>query len=343
MDQNRRTLLKTLALSGVMVPFMPQIRGISAFAQARPKVRVQIGWIPNVQYAGEWVALERNLFGANGIDVEWYPGGPNSLPAPVVLAAGKADLGYSTWFPILDAATKGNDIVMIAAVFPKNPLGIISLAKKPIRKPQDLVGAKILAQGQNEKTAIDATLSIAGLPVRWTQVPAGFSPEPLLAGDGDGYTAFSTNQTITLERMGLVWDKDFHFVSFDELSFRTYGAVLTTTRAYLERNRPQVVAYLRGLLQGWQENEKDAAYAARLAVEKYGRDFGLELKQQTRQNELQIPLTRYPEPGKLRLALDREVMIGPMYAAARATGRTNLPDVDRLADFSIVPEAHKGL
>lgn len=322
--------------------------GITAFGagpvsgQSARKVRVQLGWIPNAQYAGEWIALDKGYFAANGIEVEWYPGGPNALPAPVMLAAGKADLGYSTWFPILDAANKGNDIVMIAAVFPKNPLGIISLAKKPIRRAQDLVDARILAQGQNEKSAIDSTLSLAGLPVRWTQIPAGFSPEPLLAGDSDGYTAFSTNQTITLERMGLAWNKDFFFASFDEMGFRTYGAVLTTTRTYLKANRPNVVAYVRGLLKAWEENEKDPAYAAGLAVKKYGVDFGLELKQQIRQNELQLPLTRYDEPGRLRLALDREMMAGPMYAAARATGRSRLPEIDSIADFEVVPEAHKG-
>ncbi len=136
---------------------------------------------------------------------------------------------------------------------------------------------------------------------------------------------------------------DFFFASFDEMGFRTYGAVLTTTRAYLRTNRSNVVAYVRALLKAWEENEKDPAYAAGLAVKKYGADFGLELKQQIRQNELQIPLTHYEESGKLRLALDRAVMTGPMYAAARATGRTKLPDVDAIADFDVVPQAHKGL
>jgi ABC-type nitrate/sulfonate/bicarbonate transport system substrate-binding protein len=232
---------------------------------------------------------------------------------------------------------------MIAAVFPQNPLGIISLPRKPIRTPQDLVGARILAQGPNEKTAIDATLALNNLPVRWTQVPAGFSPEPLLAGDGDGYTAFSTNQTITLERMGMVRGRDFFFASFDELGFRSYGAVMSATRPYLEQNRPAVVAFLRGLIQGWNENEREPpAYAAELAVRKYGRDFGLDLRQQTRQNELQIPLAKHAD-GKPRLSLEKALIEGPLYAAARATGRTNLPDPDRLCDFEVVAEAHRGL
>jgi hypothetical protein len=143
--------------------------------------------------------------------------------------------------------------------------------------------------------------------------------------------------------MGLVWDKDFFFVSFDDLGFRTFGAVLATTRAYLKEHRPAVVTYVRGLIRALRENEKDAAYAARLAVQKYGVDFGLELVQQTRQNQLQIPLMNYDEPGKQRLALDRALMAGPMYTAARATGRGELPDIDKIADFDIVAEAHQGL
>ncbi len=330
----RRSLF-ALGAAGLALPQL-------AAAQSAAKVRLQLGWIPNVQYAGEWIALERGHFQRHGSDVEWFPGGPNALPAPVVLAAGRADLGYTAWFPLLDAVARGTDLVMIAAVFPQNPLGIISLPRKPIRGAADIVGARILAQGPNEKTAIDATLGLNSLPVRWTQVPAGFSPEPLLAGDGDGYTAFSTNQTITLERMGMVRGRDFHFVSFDEMGFRSYGAVLSARRAYLEQNRPQVVSFLRGLLQGWNENEADPAVAARLAVEKYGRDLGLDLRQQTRQNELQIPLARHAEPGRPRLSIDKAQIEGPLYAAARATGRTNLPDPDRLCDFTVVAEAHRG-
>lgn len=326
----RRWLLQALALS----PLAAQAQGLA-------KVRLQLGWIPNVQYAGEWDALKGGLFAKYGVDLEWYPGGPNAPAAPVMLAAGKADIGYTSWFPFLDAVGKGNDLVLIAAVFPRNPLGIISLPKKPIRTPKDIVDAKILAQGANEKTAIDATLAIAGQPVRWTQVPAGFSPEPLLSGQGDGYTAFSTNQTITLERMGLVRDKDFYFTSFDELGFRSYGAVLCTTRAYLTQNRKAVVGFLRGLIAGWQEDEKNPALAPKLTVEQYGADLGLDLKQQTRQNELQIPLIH--DGNQKLLALDRELMTGAMYTATRATGRSNLPDIDKIADFTLVAEAHQGL
>jgi len=335
---NRRSLLKGVAAAGLAAPLLSH----RTFAQNLRKVRLQLSWVSNVQYAGDWLAFENDLMAKHGVEVDWEPGGPNAPASLVTLAAGGADIAYSNWFQFLDAVNQGNDFVMIGASFPRNPHGLISLAQKPILKPKDLVGAKILAQAPNDKTAIDATLALAGLPIDWTWVPTGFSPEPLLAGDGDAFTAFSTNQPITLEKMGLKLGEDFHFVFFDDLGFRTYGSIIVTTRSFLENNREAVVGYTRGLIDGWAMNKENPTVAPRLVVEKYGADLGLDLDQQVRQNELQIPLTQYAEPDKLPLSLDRELIEGRMYKAAEATGRTNLPDITKIADFDIVKEAYEG-
>lgn len=339
MMPTRRGFLGLAGALGVAGPFMP----IGSFAEARDRVRVQLSWISNVQYAGDWIALDNGFMEEAGIDVEVLPGGPNAVASPVMLAAGNAEIGYTTWFPFLDAIAEGNDLVLIAATFPRNPLGLISLADNPVLTPEDLVGARVLAQAENDRMAVEATLALNDLPNDWEWVPTGFSPEPLLAGDGDAFTAFSTNQPITLEQMGLTEGEDFHFVSFDELGFRTYGASIVTTRQYLDSNRDNVVAYLSGLIAGWEKNEEDLTVAPRLVVEEYGADLGLELDQQVRQNELQMPLTRYAEGDQPRLALDRDIIVGPMYDAARATGRTDLPDIDEVADFDVVHEAHARL
>jgi ABC-type nitrate/sulfonate/bicarbonate transport system substrate-binding protein len=315
-----------------------------ALAQAPTTVRLALSWISNVEYAGFWIALERGFFAEEKLQVQHLPGGPNAPPPLVTLAADKADLGYAAWLPFLDAVGRGNDFVLIAATFPVSPLGIISRADKPILKPADIVGKKILAQGPNERTTIDATLALNKLAKEWEFVPAGFSPEPLLSKQGDGYTAFGTNQVVALERMGLVRDKDFHFVSFDSLGYKSYASVLFTTRKYLTDNRPTVVGFCRALTRGWLENAKDPSVAAKLAVSKYGADLGLDLRQQTRQNELQLAMTKNPaKPDQPLLALDRDTMVGPMFDAARASGRANLPDPDKLADFRVMQEVHATL
>ncbi|KGE00177.1 ABC transporter substrate-binding protein [Rhizobium sp. YS-1r] len=313
----------------------------SAWADEMPKVKVQLGWIGNVQYGEHYIALEDGLFKKHGIDVTVSPGGPNAPSALTSVAAGDADIGFTGWLPFLDAVAKGNDYVLIAAQMQVSPLGIISLKDKPILKPQDLVGSKILAQGPNEKTAIEATLSLAGLPKdQWTQVPAGFSPEPLLSKAGDGYTGFATNQVITLEQMGLVKDKDFYFRSFDDLGFKGYAGIAFTSRKYLDEHRDRVVAYLEGVIEAWQKNEKDFSYAPKLIVEKYGADYGLDIQQQTRQNEVQAPYYRPGgDPDFPIYSIKLDYIAGPMMDAARATGRTDLPEASKIAAPDLALEA----
>src|SRR5579883_644728 len=335
--QRRHFLQAGMAAAGALAA--PAVQ-----AQAKP-VRVAIGWINNVEYAGVWMGLEKGYFKAEGLDVTTLPGGPNAPQPPVTVASGKAEIGYGNWLPYLDAISRGNDFVLVAGTFPVSPLGILSLPGKPILKAADIVGKKILAQGPNERTAIDATLALNHLPKQWEFVPAGFSPEPLLAKAGDGYTAFGTNQAVTLEvKMGMVRGKDFFFTSFDSMGYRYYTNLVFVKRDYLAANRPIVVGYLKGLTRGWMENARDPAVAAKLVVDKYGADLGLDLKQQTRQNQLQIEMLKNPDKPTLPfLVLDKETLAGPMYAAAKASGRENLPPIDKLCDYSVMEEVHAAL
>lgn len=343
MSSSRRSFLK--AASGTLAAgAAPAFLVASAHAQGATPITVALTWITNVEYAGLWIGLERGYFSEEGLEVKALPGGPNAPPPLVTVAAGKAQIGYANWFPFLDAIGKGNDFVLIAHTFPVSPLGILSLAAKPILKPADLVGAKILAQGPTERTAVEAALALNNLPKQVSFIPTGFSPEPLLSKQGEGYTAFVTNQLITLENMGLVRGKDFHFVSFDELGYRTYASGLFTSRQMLQNQRAQVVGFMRALARGWSENEKDPALAPKLVLTKYGVDLGLNAKQQARQNELQLGLMKNPRaPQKRILELDRESFTGPMYAAARAAGRGDLPSIDKIADFSVMEEVYRKL
>lgn len=334
--QRRHFLRATVAAASLAAP--------AVRAQAKP-IRVAIGWINNVEYAGVWMGIEKGYFKEEGLDVKTLPGGPNAPPPPVTVASGGAEIGYGNWLPYLDALARGNDFVLVAGTFPVSPLGILSLPGKPILKAADIVGKKILAQGPNERTAIDATLALNKLPKTWEFVPAGFSPEPLLAKAGDGYTAFGTNQAVTLEvKMNMVRGKDFFFTSFDSMGYRYYTNLVFVKRDYLAANRPIVLGYLRGLTRGWIENAKDPAVAAKLCVTKYGADLGLDLKQQTRQNELQIGMLKNPDKPTLPLlTLDPDTITGPMYAAAKASGRDKLPEIDKLCDFSLMQEVHASL
>lgn len=305
------------------------------------EVRVAQTWVPNVEYAGLWLAIDQGYFEEEGLSVEYIPGGPNASRPEVVVSSGNAEIGYTNWIPFLDAVERGNDFVMLAATLPISPLGIISLPARPILNAEDMIGARILAQRSTERETVDATFALNGLEAEWVPVPTGFSPEPLLAGDGHGYTAFETNQVITLEMLGLTRDEDFHFVRFDDLGFTSSNGVLFTTREYLEEERESVIGFFRALTRGWSENEQDPSIAVELAVNHFGADLGLDPEQQKRQNEIQIDLMRPSDkPDHPLLTLDKAVISGPMYDAARASGRENLPDVEQIIDVTVMQEVH---
>lgn len=325
--------LRTFLLAALVAVSMPTL------AEAAEKIRAQLSWISTVQYADHWIAQEKELFAKRGLEVEFLAGGPNAPKALVTVAAGQADIGYTNWQSFLEAVRLGNDYVLIGAPMYGSPMGIISLKKKPIREPKDLVDAKILAQGPHEKSLIEAVLKMSNLPAdQWTMVPAGYSPEPLLAGDGDGYTAYATNQAITLQMMGMKLGEDFYFTSFDDLGFSEPGEVIFTTRDYLNSHHDAVVAYMASLIEGWRLNVEDPEYGAKLAVEKYGKDYGLDIQQQIKQNEMQMSFRQEPY---YELSLDR--VTGPMAVAAKAAGHELPQDVGSLIAPEVVSEAYKQL
>jgi ABC-type nitrate/sulfonate/bicarbonate transport system substrate-binding protein len=303
---------------------------------------MSLGWVPDVEYADLWVALERGYMADSGLRFNYLPGGPNA-PAPVLeISAGEADFGDSDWLAFCDAITQGNDLVILASLFPVGPSGLISLPAQPVRTPADLVGKRFLVQGPTERAVLQALFRINGLPENYSMVPVGFSAEPLLQGAGDAYFCFVTNQPQTLARMGLRQGSDFFVTRLYDLGYRVATSLLTIDRRTLQRRRSEMVRFLGALLRGRAANAADPAYGARLAVDHYGADLGLDLQQQTTLNRLQIPLEI--EPGAtIPFWFSAETFAAAMYPIARVTGRPTLPPPARLRDMSVLEEAYQAI
>lgn len=303
------------------------------------ELTMSLGWVPDVEYADLWAALDRGYIAEAGLQFKYLPGGPNA-PAPVLeISAGEADFGDSDWLPLCDAIAQGNDFVIVASLFPVAPIGLISLPTHPVRTPADLVGKRFLVQGPNERAMLQALFRINGLEEHYTMVPVGFSAEPLLEGAGDAYFCFVTNQPQSLARMGLREGTDFYVTRLYDLGYRVSNALLTIERQTLLERRGEMVRFLGALLRGHAANVADAAYGARLAVDHYGADLGLDLEQQTTLNRLQIALETAPG-AQIPFWFSEETFAGSMYAIARVTDRPPLPPPARLRDMSLLEEAY---
>ena len=84
------------------------------------------------------------------------------------------------------------------------------------------------------------------------------------------------------------------------------------------------------------------ALGAKLTAEKYGADFNLDLRRETRSNTLQLPFLHSPDTAANGLFwVSRDRLAGPIYEALRAGGMDKLPDPDKVVDMSLLREAHR--
>ncbi len=304
-------------------------------ARAATTVTTQLQWIKDSQNAGWWVADADGYFRAAGIDSTVLAGGPNMSQLEAVVDAGRADVSFDTLERVIDANAAGTDLVIIGALYQHNPLAILSLPKNPIRNARDLLGKRLgLQQGGN--VYVDAILALNHLPKTYTEIVVGSTPDPLLQGACDGFLSFITNEPLVLAARGI----PYVTATFEQLGYFTYADCLFCRRDYIRANRDLLVRYLRALQRGWAESVRDPELAARLTVTTYGTGLGLDERKELLTSRAQAPLFVSAETrAHGMLWIDKQRVAGPVYTTLRATGRTNLPPVDRLIDTSLLVEA----
>lgn len=238
----------------------------------------QLGWIRNVQFAGEYMADRRGHFAAGGFDgVDLVPGGPNVSPNTVVVS-GRALLTLSGCDVTGPAILQGAPLVALGAVRQTNPLCIMSLSSAPIREPRDLIGRRIGLQATNE-TTWQAFLQVNGIdPAQVPTVPAQFDPQPLAAGEVDGWFSFYANEPNSLRVRGY----DVTTMLLADHGFPLVSDIIVARRDSLTTNRAAVAAAVRAEIQGWQDALRDREAATILTVDEYGRDLGLDRTEQRR-------------------------------------------------------------
>lgn len=329
---SRRHLLAGLGSLAAMAGLPLSVRA----AGAPDAVTTQLGWLKTVEFGGLWLADSQGYFSRKGITPNWIGGGPNIPSTTPIIAGGQADTGLDQLLSVVDAISKGSDLVVLGTTFKENPSGLLSLPHNPILKPEDLVGKRIGMQGSSA-VFIDALLKINGLPVKYTPVPVGFDPTPLLEGVCDAFVCFVTNQPISLKLKGI----DYVTRTYSQLGMPGYAGTYYCTRRYLQTHRAMLVNYLEATLRGWTDYLTNVDAAVDLAVNKYGADLGLDPAQQLEQAKAQIPLIR-PDNSPL-LACDAKLVAGSMYNGFREMGRKNLPPPESILAPELLEEARARL
>lgn len=296
-------------------------------------VTFQLGWLANVENMGIYIADDGGYFTKAGLKTTIVPGGPSVSVGPLV-ASGKAFVGLDSVDTIARARKEGAPLKVVGATLQKNPSAVMSLAKNPIRTPQDLVGKRLGVQ-QSGTEIYNAFFKANGVdPKSVTYVPVQFDPAPLVNGDVDAFASFLTSQPIQLKRQG-VETEAFLLADFGYGLWADAFVVSEETLAD-KKKRALLVNVLRASVQGWQDAVADPARGAKLAVEKYGKSLQLNADEQLLTAQSFVPLIATPETktnGLLTMSKEGiESNIKTMGSVGITTSADELFDTTILAD-----------
>jgi NitT/TauT family transport system substrate-binding protein len=221
---------------------------------SRPdRVRLQLKWVPQAQFAGYYAAQALGFYAAEGLDVTIRPGGPDAAAEDLV-ADGQADIGVGWLSALLVARDRGRPLVNIAQVFGASGIRQVAFASSGIRGPADLRGRRIAVWFSGNEYPLLATLEKYGIDRTRdvTLVPQPFDMRLLLDRAVDAAAAMTYNEYRQLLEAG-VRAEDLVVIDFNREGTAMLEDGLFTTEEWLRRpgHRGIAARFLRASLQGW--------------------------------------------------------------------------------------------
>ncbi|MGI4895657.1 MAG: ABC transporter substrate-binding protein [Janthinobacterium lividum] len=255
------------------------------------EVSLQLSWIKNIEFAGEFYADAKGYYTDAGFSkVNLLAGGGATQGAEVLVLSKKADIGLSS--PTLTAPAIVNEkapLKIIGATFQKNPFCLVSIEEgKPVRTVADLAGKKIGIQTGGNETIFDGFCKANDVDQStFTIVPVQYDPSVVATGEVDAFMAYLTNEPILLAGQG----KTPVTLSFAEQGLPIVAETYTVLQDTIDNKRDMLKAFLKAEIQGWNDAVLDSAQAAKYAVETYGpQDGSLELEEQAKEADAQTLL-----------------------------------------------------
>lgn len=229
--------------------------GVFTGAAAATPFNFQSSWANDAEFIGYFVALDKGYYAAEGLDLTYLPGGPDVIPESTLIG-GKADLTLTTPETTVTAIVdQGAKFKIIGTQYQKNPIGIVSLAKTPVRTPKDMIGKKIAVPPVNV-ISVEAVLKLNGIdPKEVNFVPYAYDPMPIVKGEVDGASNFVTNVPYSIKQAG---EEAVSFLLYD-YGFTVYNDTVVVTEDTLKNRRKDLVAWLRASRKGWTDNFVDPA------------------------------------------------------------------------------------
>jgi len=235
-------LLVLLALTGCASP-----------AKTTTNFKLPMGYIPNIQFAPFYVALDKGYFAAEGIDLTFdYSFETDGI---ALVGAGKTPFSLASGDQFLLARAQGLPITYVYSWYKEYPVTLVS-TDPSVKSIADLRGKRIALPGLYGASYVGlrALLAHAGLQesdvtlnsIGYTQV------EAVTAGKEQNVVGYTTNEPILLQKAGV---KFTAFNVGDAVDLASNGIV--TNEQTISTNPELVKAFIRAFDKGLRDTIAD--------------------------------------------------------------------------------------
>ncbi len=239
-----------VACSGQKAPTTPSLTALE-------HIRLPMGYIPNVQYAPFYIAVEQGYYRQAGLEIEF----DYSFETDGVSLVGANELPFAvvSGEQVLLARAQGLPVVYVFAWWQEYPVAVVSLKETPLESPADLAGKRIGIPGLfgASYVGLRALLDAGGLKEEDVILDViGFNQvEALTAGQEEVVVVYANNEPIQLRQLG--YETNLLRVA-DYVKLASNGLISneTTIQSNPDLVRRMVQATLKGLRDAINDPEQ---------------------------------------------------------------------------------------
>ena len=221
-------------------------------------IRLPMGYIPNVQYAPFYAAVEKGFFAENGIELKF----DYSYETDGVALVGTNEIQFSLvsgeQVPI--ARAEGLPIVYVMAWYEKYPIAVVAKTEQNVKIPQDLAGKRVALPGPFGANYVGLRALMGKVGLQESDIileSVGFTQVEVLATDtSEVVVVYSANEPVQLIAQG--YDLDVILVS-DYVDLVSNG--LITNEITLAEDPELIERFVSSVMKGIQfsvENPEEA-------------------------------------------------------------------------------------
>jgi NitT/TauT family transport system substrate-binding protein len=290
----KRVVMWVLVVAGLLAGCAP---AAAPAEKALTKIRLPMGYIPSVQYAPFYVAVDKGYFAAEGLELEFdYRFETDGMK---LVGAGELPFAVVSGEQVPLARAQGLPVVYVMNWWKKFAVAVASFADKHIARPADLAGKSVGLPGFFGASYIGwrGLLDKAGL--KETDVKTqdiGFTQASALEqGKIDAAVVYLNNEPVVLRAAG----QDVNVIPVGDYVALVANGIITNEKT-IEENPQLVRGFVRALLRGLKDVLADPELAfstSKKFVEGLGSDPEKDAIQRQVLEET-LKMWQTPDPGR---------------------------------------------